>query len=392
MAEPEPISVAHYVRRYPGDQLHYIWEQVRTTGARRDVLLVRRQVGETNAPPDAFPIRRLARLKLTSPMGSRMARIDDRITRHLVSPRVGHFVGRAIRRDGASLVHAHFGTAGAEVASAPRAPRVPLVTSFYGVDASARLRDSAWRRPYRRLFATGSLFIVLGQEVAERLVHAGCPADKVVVWNLGLDFNGLPVDTASRLASAPPRLLCVARFAPKKGHPILLEAFAAVRRQHQHATLTLIGFGPLRAAIADQAAMLGLGEAVRIVDTEGSSDFPAVFDEALSRHDVFVLPSVTGPDGDDESGPALTLVRAQAAGLPVVSTEFVGADRCAHDERTAFTAPADPEAFGRRILEVLAEPETARRIAAQGSDFAREHFSLDRQLEKLDGLYRELLR
>src|SRR5439155_20199831 len=121
--------------------------------------------------------------------------------------------------------------------------------------------------------------------------------------------------------------LVAARFVEKKGHSYLFEAFDRLVRDGLDASLTMVGYGPDKEQIAMNVRRRGLSERVAIIDTQLAPNFVDIFRRALETHDIFVLPSTTSAAGDDEGGPALTMVCAQAAGLPVISTPFAGAER-----------------------------------------------------------------
>ena len=58
-------------------------------------------------------------------------------------------------REGADLIHAHFGHHGCRCLRARRASGLPMITSFYGADATQYARFPRWQRRYRRLFREG---------------------------------------------------------------------------------------------------------------------------------------------------------------------------------------------------------------------------------------------
>jgi glycosyltransferase involved in cell wall biosynthesis len=261
------------------------------------------------------------------------------------------------------------------------------LTTFYGVDASACLRDPRWLGRFEQLFDIGDLFVVLSDGVVDRLAAAGCPEDRIHVHSLGIDFSNIPVTRPA--AGTNGRILCVARFVEKKGHALLLEAFRLLRARRP-VTLTLIGYGPLLTTIRKTADETGVGPDVSIVDTEGRSDFHEVLRQALQTHHVFALPSVVAADGDDEAGPALSAIYAQASGMPIVLTRFVGSERSLVDGETGLFAEADPGSIADVIERVLSSPELARRIGATGSEFVRREFSLHAQHRVMAERYERL--
>lgn len=107
----------------------------------------------------------------------------------------------------------------------------------------------------------------------------------------------------------------VGRFTEQKNHAFLLKIFAALHARRPDSALLLAGDGPLRPKIAEQARRLGLSEAVRFLGLR--EDVPAL----LSAMDCFVFPSL-------HEGLPVTLVEAQAAGLPVVASSAITDEVC----------------------------------------------------------------
>jgi colanic acid/amylovoran biosynthesis glycosyltransferase len=154
----------------------------------------------------------------------------------------------------------------------------------------------------------------------------------------------------------------------------------------------MMGYGPLKERFEAEVRRRGLQGSVTIVDTAQKSDFAAVYGEALKQHDIFVLPSTTASDGDDEGGPALTLVYAQAAGVPVICTPFPGSEISVKNEWSGlFCRENDAESLAERMIHLMDHPELWNRLGKQGSDAAHGQFSEKGQTAKLLDLYASLL-
>jgi colanic acid/amylovoran biosynthesis glycosyltransferase len=332
-----------------------------------------------------FPRSRLGRAVAPSTR----YRLTTRLRPNQYARTLTRFVLGEHQRSPIDVIHAHFGTAGAMLVDLRLTSGLPLVTTFYGVDASACLRNPRWNKPYARLFTAGDLFIVLSEQVCQRLIDAGAPGDRILVWNIGMDLAGFTA--LGRPQPTPePSILCVARFVEKKGHPLLLDAFASLRAQRR-AHLTLMGYGPLKRNIEQRVLELGLEHDVTIVDTTGRADFMTMFRAALSSHTVFALPSLTARDGDDEGGPALTAVYAQAAGMPVVVTAFPGAERSVVDRQTGMICDADAVSLRAALEEVIDDPQLAMRIGENASALVQREFDLDTQRGILHEIYARLI-
>jgi glycosyltransferase involved in cell wall biosynthesis len=97
--------------------------------------------------------------------------------------------------------------------------------------------------------------------------------------------------------------------------------------------------------------------------------------------DVVVLTS-------DNEGTPVSLIEAQAAGVPVVCTRVGGAATVVAHGSGALVDTDDIDGFAAAVLELLERPGDVG--AAQVH--VRETFSVDRLVRDVDALYRRLLR
>jgi glycosyltransferase involved in cell wall biosynthesis len=105
----------------------------------------------------------------------------------------------------------------------------------------------------------------------------------------------------------------VGRFHAVKNHSFLLDVFAEVKRKHEKAVLLLVGDGELRPEMEEKAEALGISDSV--VFTGVRSDVP----DLMQTMDCFAFPSLY-------EGIPVTLIEAQAAGLPCTVSDGVPAE------------------------------------------------------------------
>lgn len=318
-----------------------------------------------------------------------LSRLRRRIARPFIWSRFNAFLSAQIRAYNPDIIHAHFGTTAARILPALSGHDIPAVALFYGVDASASLRDPAWSRPYHKMFRRYQRFFVLSEAVRDRLARHGCPAERIRTWNLPAGVESYPFNP--KPPHDPVRFIIGARFTGKKGYRFLLPAFKKLLDSGRRAELTAVGYGPERSTIERLALTLGIHKAVQIIATDLCPDFTTLYRKLLAEHDIFVLPSTTAANGDDEGGPALTLVYAQAAGLPIICTPFVGAEISMKDRVTGlFCAPDDVESLYSKMTMMMDHPEAWRGYSEAGRAAAVTAFSRTGQINTLIGLYREL--
>lgn len=107
-------------------------------------------------------------------------------------------------------------------------------------------------------------------------------------------------------------ICAIGRLAEPKGFDGLLQAFAQMR--DQKVDLVILGEGPLRAELTEQAERLGIADRVHM------PGFVSEPERVLSKAMLFVLSSCWEGFGN-------VLVEALATGVPIVSTDCQGAPR-----------------------------------------------------------------
>jgi glycosyltransferase involved in cell wall biosynthesis len=173
----------------------------------------------------------------------------------------------------------------------------------------------------------------------------------------------------------PPRLLCVGRLIPIKGHIVLLRAFAAARREVPELTLDIAGRGPLEPALRALAKELGVHGSVRFLG------HVTPIQDAIEEAAVVVVPSMG-------EGFGMVALEAMERGRPVVAAAIGGLGELVRDGVTGLLAdPGDEETLRRAIVRLASDPELARRMGAAGRARAAERFLQHRCTERTELLY-----
>jgi colanic acid/amylovoran biosynthesis glycosyltransferase len=285
------------------------------------------------------------------------------------------------------VLHAHFGYTGHQILAVKRRTGLPLVTSFYGEDASALPNEPGWRERYAELFARGERFLVEGPVMRQRLLALGCRPEKLAIQPIAIPVARYPFRERRRRPGQPVRLLFCASLREKKGLAFALEALARVRADHPDVTLRVAGDGPERAAILAQIDRLGLGDAVEMLGSIPHEQFV----KELEGADLFVQPSVTARDGDTEGGAPTTLLEAQACGLPILSTLHADIPNVVGHGESGLLAPErDADALASNLELLLEEPERWPAMGRAGRMRTLLFHDTPRRIERLEDLYLEL--
>ncbi len=178
---------------------------------------------------------------------------------------------------------------------------------------------------------------------------------------------------------AVPRLLCVGRLIPIKGHLVLLRALHAARREVPGLELEIAGRGPLEPALRAFAAELGIEDAVHFLGQVNP------IQTAIERTAISVVPSLG-------EGFGMVALEAMERARPVIAAAIGGLGELVEDGKTGLlVAPGEAEPLTRAIVELATNPEKAREMGAAGRARALERFLEERCTDRTELLYRASL-
>ena len=230
-----------------------------------------------------------------------------------------------------------------------RALGKPVVLNYHSGHASDHLAGSRLARALLRRAA--DVIVVPSQFLFD--VFRQFDLKSTVVFN--------SIDTAHynyRVRSPlRPHLLSTRNFEPLYNVGCTLRAFARVQKLHPEATLTLIGSGSQDNALRALTRTLGL-QNVTFVGRVHPRD--------MARHYASADVYLQTPSIDNMP---LSVLEAFASGLPVVSTRVGGVPAILTDHQHGLMADDNDDAgISSCVLDLLANPERARALAAQAFD------------------------
>ncbi|GLY85872.1 glycosyl transferase family 1 [Actinoallomurus iriomotensis] len=226
--------------------------------------------------------------------------------------------------------------------------------------------------------ATGMTDLLVAN--AEAVAEDTRRQEKVSSDKITTVYNGLPDSAFAPAAPAvidttAPVVLCIANLKPDKGHRFLIDAVARLRDQGLPTTLALVGGGPQRRALEEQAARLRVD--VRFLGTRTD------IEPLLARAQVVTLPSL-------HEGMSNAVMEAMAAGRPVVATDVGGTGELLRD-RGVLVPPSDAAALAEGLGRVLRDPGLGDRLAARARAWSLRHLHVDAMVDRHVQIYRELL-
>lgn len=303
------------------------------------------------------------------------------------------------------IVHTHASKAGTlgRLAAASCGVKV-IVHTFHGHvfhSYFGKAKTEFYKNIERYLAKKSSKIIAISNRQKEELTidHKICNPDKVVVVPLGFDLDRFQQNQQEKraifrsyynLADDEIAIGIIGRLVPVKGHALFLESIKKVLdKTNKKVRAFIIGDGDDRAVVEAKATELGIvytnehNHAVKaqLTFTSWIKDI----DGALAGLDIVALTSLN-------EGTPVSLIEAQAANKPIVTTNVGGIRNVVLENETSFLIESrDAEVFGAK-LQLLAEDDALRlKMGARGWEHVKDTFHYKRLVTDIDALYKRLL-
>ncbi len=286
------------------------------------------------------------------------------------------------------IIHCQFGTAGFRgmAFQTIHAPQAKLITIFRGRDISNFVKERG-KNVYDPLFKQGDYFLANCDFFKQRVLQLGCPADKIKVHSSGLDCQRFPFQTRDFPADNLIRIATTGRLVEKKGIEYSIRAVAQIQKQHPNLEYTIVGEGELRPYFEQLIQEFNTEDKIKLVGQKSHAEIV----EILSQSHLFIAPSVTAKDGDQDA-PVNVLKEAMATGLPVISTYHGGIPELVQDNVSGFLVPErDANAIAQKLIYLIEHPERWPAMGEAGHKFVEAHYDLNRLNDALVHLYQSLL-
>ena len=257
-----------------------------------------------------------------------------------------------MRRRGVVHLHNHIAKSSCTVAMlASAVSGIPYSFTLHGPDIF--FEPYHWRLDEK--IARASFVACISHFCRSQAMIFSAPAhwDRLHIVHCGVDpaLYDRPRDAPGK------RLLFVGRLAAVKGVPVLFKTLRDVAPDHPGLHLTLIGDGPERRALEDQARIMGLSGMVTFAGYKGQAEVA----QALRETDILVLPSFA-------EGLPVVLMEALAARVTVLTTRIAGVGELVEDGISGrLVAPGDPVALTDALRALLdATPEARANMGEAG--------------------------
>ena len=167
----------------------------------------------------------------------------------------------------------------------------------------------------------------------------------------------------------------VARLSDVKGQDILVEAMSRIIEKIPHVKLLLIGEGKLEGLLKKMVADLQLEKYVQFYPIVNKTS------EVLPVLDVFVNPS-------RQEGLGISVMEAQASGLPVVASNVGGIPSLIEDGKTGVLVESEnPELLAKAIIKISEDKEKLAEIGSAAQSKANKEYSFEEMVSKTVMIY-----
>ncbi|HKX30418.1 MAG TPA: glycosyltransferase [Blastocatellia bacterium] len=289
-----------------------------------------------------------------------------------------------IRRTKADLVHLHLPNPTAILAYLASGHQGRLVVSYHSDIVRQKVLGSIFQPILRRaLDRCAAIIAATPNHIASSPVLANY-VDRCHVIPYGIpiepfDHRDQGVIARIRERYGPRMILSVGRLVYYKGFEFLIRAMMKVK-----ANLVIIGEGPLRAQLEQEARNGGVADRVFFLGDLSNEEMIPFYQAA----DLFALASIARSEAF-----GIVQLEAMACGIPVVNTNLdSGVPFVSLDRVTGLTVPpSDSDALAAALQSLLDRPEQRREYGLAAARRVREEFTLEIMVRRTLQLYAQVM-
>ncbi|MFW5945453.1 MAG: glycosyltransferase [Candidatus Natronoplasma sp.] len=247
----------------------------------------------------------------------------------------------------------------------------PMISEWRG--SELLMKDSIYRKISKRYILKHSSLNILRSNQMKKKVHKIEPDSEIVILpSKGVDMKKFSPDKINEQTNEGKiELLFVGRLHEVKGLNNLFRAFKVVKENHLDTRLTLVGEGPLKEDLKEEAATLGIFNSVEFLGEIDHDELPQYYRGA----DIFVLTSLS-------EGLSNVLMEAMACALPVIATNVGGNTELVKSGKGGFLVnPGDSKDLSKTLIDLIERPELRKKMGEFNRNFI-EKYRQERILEK----------
>ena len=404
-----PIRMAYLVSRYPAISHTFILREVAALRERNFEICVA-SINEPDRPLERLTEAERAEagttfyLKRAGAVGALVANLDAFLTRPVAYLRglfealqlggwdlrkvlycLFYFVealmiGRWMCRLGLRHIHVHFATPASTVALLlTHVFPATMSITVHGPDEFFDVTGYCLRQKIER----AAFVCCIGNFARSQLMRL-CDRKhwpKFEITPLGVDTTHY-LPRPFKEASSPFEVLCVGRLVPAKGQQVLLAAINKLVGENREVRVRIVGDGPDEQCLKSLAASFQLNGRVIFEGAVNQDRIQSLYATA----DVFALSSFA-------EGIPVVLMEAMAMEIPCVTTFVAGIPELIRDGTDGILVPpSSHDELAAAIVRLMDDLGARRGVGAAGRQRVLEKYDLNRNVDRLAGVFRDRLR
>ncbi len=313
---------------------------------------------------------------------------------------------KIIREFKPDIVHTHASKAGTLGRLAAASCGVPIIVhTFHGHvfhSYFGKLKTTFYKNIERYLAKKSTAIIAISEIQKKELVeiHKICTAEKVKVIPLGFDLSKFHENmevkresfrTKYNLAEDEIAISIIGRLVPVKNHALFLEALKIVStKTSKKIRAFIVGDGEDRQKIEAKATELN----IKFIDgTQTNEKALLTFTSWIKEIDVVLAGSDIIALTSYNEGTPVSLIEAQAANKPIVSTNVGGIENVVIENQTALLCENKQLIqFSEALFRLIEDENLRNSMSEKGWNHVKDKFHYTRLVKDMENLYKELLK
>lgn len=303
-----------------------------------------------------------------------------------------------IREFKPDIVHTHASKAGALGRTAAYKEKVPVIVhTFHGHvfhSYFGKFKTQLYKLAERRLAKKTDAIIAISEIQKKELseIHKIASPDKIRVIPLGFDLDRFKENKDEKRKSFRKKynlddveiaIAIVGRLTAIKNHELFIKSIGLISKESSKKLRAFI--------VGDGERLFELKQLAEEVEEKcGAKIFEFTswiknVDEILPGLDIIALTSLN-------EGTPVSLIEAQAAGVPVISTNVGGVSDVVDDAITGFVINGfKVEDYAEKLSVLVENPDIRAKMSQNGWNYVEHKFHYRRLVDEVANLYRELL-
>jgi len=301
------------------------------------------------------------------------------------------------------IVHTHASKPGALGRLAAYELKVPVIVhTFHGHSFHSYfnpIKTAFYRKIERHLATKSNAIIALSEKQKSELVddHKICEANKVVIIPLGFDLMRFQSEIESKrnifraqyhLADDDIAIGIIGRLVPIKNHDLFLRAIKILKyRSKNKVRAFVVGDGEEKQRLMELCNSIDLSFSEK-PEAKAAVTFTSWIkdiDYVNAGVDIVCLTS-------KNEGTPVSLIEAQAANKPIVSTKVGGIENIVIPGQTALLSETNNHVtLANNLLRLVEDQKLRGEFGSDGWSFVKQKFHFERLVDDMSQLYTRLL-